>query len=216
MSEPTGNRRPIATRDAGWVRRWAAALAARGVSPNHISQASILCAALAGGAFWPVHGVGPVGGAVLLVLGAVFCQARLMCNLLDGLVAVEGGLRAKDGPFWNEAPDRAADILILVGFGLGAGQPALGWAAAAMAVLTAYVRELGRAEGMAADFSGPLAKPHRMALVTLGAVIAAIEPFLTGTAVVMTVVLWVLILGTGVTALRRAWRLIDWMRARPL
>ena len=139
-----------------------------------------------------------------------------MCNLLDGLVAVEGGLRAKDGPFWNEAPDRAADILILVGFGLGAGQPALGWAAAAMAVLTAYVRELGRAEGMAADFSGPLAKPQRMALVTFGAVIAAIEPFLTGTAAVMTVVLWVLILGTGVTALRRAWRLIDWMRARPL
>jgi phosphatidylglycerophosphate synthase len=216
MTDSTGNRRPIATRDAGWVRRGATALAARGVSPNHISQASILCAALAGGAFWTVHGVGPLGGAVLLVLGAVFCQARLMCNLLDGLVAVEGGLRAKDGPFWNEAPDRAADILILVGFGLGAGQPALGWAAAAMAVLTAYVRELGRAEGMAADFSGPLAKPQRMALVTFGAVIAAMEPFVTGTALVMTVVLWVLILGTGVTALRRAWRLIDWMRARPI
>lgn len=212
MTDPAETRRPIATRDAGWVRRWAASLAARGVSPNRISQASILCAALAGGAFWASADMGPVAGALLLILGAAFCQARLMCNLLDGLVAVEGGLRAPDGPFWNEAPDRAADILILVGFGLAAGQPALGWAAAAMAVLTAYLRELGRAEGMAPDFSGPLAKPQRMALVTGGAVIAAIEPLVTETTMAMSAVLWLLILGTAATALRRAGRLVIWMR----
>ena len=120
------NRRPIATRNAGWVRQIAGRLATAGVAPNHISQLSMVFAAVAGAAFWAAGSAGPVAGAVLLLVAAISCQGRLLCNLLDGLVAVEGGLRAKDGPFWNEAPDRVADILILVGLGLGAGHPALG------------------------------------------------------------------------------------------
>jgi phosphatidylglycerophosphate synthase len=62
---------------------------------------------------------------------------RLLCNLFDGMVAIEGGRKEADGPFWNEAPDRASDILILAGAGLGAGAVGLGWAAAALAVATA-------------------------------------------------------------------------------
>lgn len=208
------NRRPIATRNAGWVRQIAGRLATAGVAPNHISQMSMVFAAVAGAAFWAAGSAGPVANALLLLLAAISCQGRLLCNLLDGLVAVEGGLRAKDGPFWNEAPDRVGDILILVGLGLGAGYPALGWAAAALAVLTAYLRELGRAEGMAADFSGPLAKPQRMALVTVGAVLAAAESFVTSGTHVLLAILWLLIIGTGATAIRRAMRLTLWLQAR--
>ena len=72
-----------------------------------------------------------------LILAAAFCQARLICNLLDGMVAVEGGKREPSGPFWNEFPDRVADILILAGAGLGLGNPALGFAAAAFAMSAA-------------------------------------------------------------------------------
>ena len=36
-------------------------------------------------------------------------------------------------------------------------------------------RELGRAEGLGSDFSGPFAKPQRMAAITAGAVLSAIE-----------------------------------------
>ena len=43
------------------------------------------------------------------------------------MVAVEGGKAEADGPFWNEFPDRIADILILAGAGYGIGSPALGW-----------------------------------------------------------------------------------------
>ena len=205
------SRRPIASREAGWARSMARRLAASRVTPNQISQASVGFAALAGAAFWSSAYAGDGVRALLLLVGAAGCQARLICNLLDGMVAIEGGRKAPDGPFWNEAPDRAADMLILVGLGLAAGAPILGWAAASMAVLTAYVRELGRAEGMAADFSGPLAKPQRMAVATGVAMLAAVEPLVSATNYVLPVALWVLTLGTGLTAGLRARRLIVWL-----
>ena len=73
-------------------------------------------------------------------------------------------------------PDRVADAVIFVGAGYGlpwtewAG--ALGWAVALLAVLTAYVRMLGGALGLAQDFCGPMAKQHRMALMTLACLLA--------------------------------------------
>jgi phosphatidylglycerophosphate synthase len=202
------SRRPIAARKSGWAGRAARWLAATDVTPNQISIASVGCAALAFVAFWGSAHVGALPRAVLLIVAAAGCQMRLICNLLDGMVAIEGGKKSADGPFWNEAPDRAADILILVGLGLAAGAVGHGWAAAALAVLTAYVRELGRAEGLPADFGGPLAKPQRMALVTGGALLGVIWPH----ALVWT--LAVLILGTALTAGLRARRLVLGLRHR--
>ncbi len=205
------SRRPIASRSSGWAQALARQLAAASVTPNQISQGSVAFAALAGLAFWASGAVGPILGGMLLILGAVACQARLICNLIDGMVAIEGGRKAPDGPFWNEAPDRVADICIMVGLGLAAHQSAMGWAAAALAVLTAYLRELGRAEGMAADFGGPLAKPQRMAVVTAGAVIAAFAPVF-GVNWVIVATLWALVIGTALTAALRAARLVRWLR----
>jgi phosphatidylglycerophosphate synthase len=209
----TNDRRPIASRNAAWATRAATALAAWGVRPNLISQASILCAAIAGLMFWAAT-AGGIVGALALILAAAGVQGRLVCNLLDGMVAVEGGLREPDGPFWNEAPDRIADILILWGAGMAALNPALGWAAAAGAILTAYTRELGRASGAPADFGGPMAKQHRMAVLTAAALIAALTPLATAT--VMTWALWIIIAGSALTTALRARRLIRFLKTRPL
>jgi phosphatidylglycerophosphate synthase len=190
------DRRPIASRNAGWAQAAARRLAGSAVTPNQISVASMAAALLAGGAFWGAGHVAGWGGAVLLILGAAFCQARLICNLLDGMVAMEGGKKEPSGPFWNEFPDRVADILILGGAGLGLGNPALGFAAAAMAVFTAYVRELGRATGAPSDFSGPMAKPHRMAVMTGAALLAAMEPLLPlPSGSILTWALWIVAMG---------------------
>ncbi|MFJ5370375.1 CDP-alcohol phosphatidyltransferase family protein, partial [Bosea sp. CER48] len=175
-----GNRRPLASRESGWARSLARRLSAAAVTPNQISMASMVMAAVAGGAFWQAGAVEAAPRAALLLSGALFCQLRLLCNLFDGMVAIEGGKQAPDGPFWNEFPDRVADILILIGVGYGAGAPALGWAAAGFAVLTAYTRELGRACGLPADFSGPMAKQHRMATVTAAALLSLLEPLWHG------------------------------------
>ena len=95
-------------------------------------------------------------------------QLRLLCNLLDGMVAIEGGRKSKLGVLYNEVPDRVADSLFLVALGYAIGTPWLGWLAALAAAVTAYIRVLGGTFGLAQDFRGPLAKQHRMFVMTLG------------------------------------------------
>ncbi|WP_254695367.1 CDP-alcohol phosphatidyltransferase family protein [Oceanicola sp. D3] len=201
-------RRPIAARSAGWAQAAARRLAASRVTPNQISASSMLFAALAFACFWLSLPAGPLIAAQLLFAAALFCQLRLVANLLDGMVALEGGKGGPTGPFWNEAPDRVADVLILAGLGLACGLPWLGCLAGAFAVGTAYIRELGRAEGLAADFCGPMAKPHRMAAVTAGCVAGAVEVLIWGSGWALFAVLWLVALGTAFTALRRAIRMI--------
>lgn len=122
------------------------------------------------------------------------------------------------GPIWNELPDRFADAILLVGAGYGAyeifghGGEALGWIAAALAILTAYVRELGRALGQPADFSGPMAKQQRMAALTVVCLISALEPAWGGKGQVMVVGLVVIVVGTAWTLVRRTHNLATALR----
>jgi phosphatidylglycerophosphate synthase len=167
MSNLESGRRPLKTRSAAWAQRLAALLARRRVSPNAISVAGV--------------GFALVGGALLLafaralvpawmgLLGAVACiQLRLLCNMLDGLVAVEGRVPSKAGALFNELPDRVEDTVFLACAGHVAGTVELGWLAAALALLTAYLRAFGGSQGLPADFRGPGAKPQRMFWLSLG------------------------------------------------
>lgn len=209
------NRRPLASRNSGWARAIARRLSSAAITPNQISMASMVMAGLAGAGFWLAGNADPGPRIALLLAAALFCQLRLLCNLFDGMVAIEGGKQAADGPFWNEFPDRIADILILAGAGYGAGVPALGWAAAAFAVLTAYTRELGHACGLPADFSGPMAKQHRMATITAAALLSLLEPLWQGHNEVLVAALWLICAGAAVTVLRRAANIISALRQRP-
>ena len=144
-----------------------------------------------------------------LIVAAIACQLRLLCNLMDGMVAIEAGKQTRDGALWNELPDRVADILILAGLGLAAGFVSLGWAAAALAVCTAYVRELGKGIDGVVDFRGPMAKPHRMALVTGALFVAAVSSLVSislshNVAAILQTALWVLCAGTVLTLYRRS------------
>ncbi|KSV68412.1 CDP-alcohol phosphatidyltransferase family protein [Sinorhizobium sp. Sb3] len=208
----TGDRRPLASRNTRWAQAIARRLASMNVTPNRISQASMLAAAFAGLAFWLTGETQDGVRVTLFIAAALFCQLRLLCNLFDGMVAVEGGKGEADGPFWNEFPDRVADVFIFVGAGYGIGAPALGFAAAAFAVLTAYVRELGRANGAPSDFSGPMAKQHRMATITLAAVLSAFEGLWLGDGEILWAALLLISIGAALTALLRARRQIAWLR----
>ena len=210
MSAEPESRRPLKSRDTGWARAWAAGLARRGVSPDTVSAASVACAIWGLAAFLCAGRLEGIGRVVALLAAALAIQLRLVCNLLDGMVAVEHGRGGPAGPIWNELPDRVADVLLLVGAGYGARMagvgwaPVAGWIAAVLAVLTAYVRELGRGLGQPADFSGPGAKPHRMAVLTLVAVAAAIsEPHWRAAGTVIAMGLVVIAVLAGVTVIRR-------------
>ena len=150
-------RRPLKSRDTRWAARTARILAIAGVRPNRISIASVAAAAVA--AYCLIRAWYP--------LAALFILLRLLCNLMDGMVAIEGGLGSPVGEIYNDLPDRLSDVLILCAAGYSLAWPTyaheLGWIAAMLAVLTAYIRILGGACGLTQDFRGPMAKPARMA-----------------------------------------------------
>jgi len=201
------DRRPLASRDTAWARRIASALARSSVTPNQISTISIVFAALGA---WALVDARPLA----LVGAAIAVQLRLLCNLIDGMVAIEGGKQSPVGALYNEFPDRIADSLLLVALGYACGVPWLGWLAALLAALTAYVRATGGALGLAQDFRGPMAKPHRMAVLTLACVIGAAEMQWNGTRYALLVAAIVIAAGSALTCATRTRAIARALRAR--
>jgi phosphatidylglycerophosphate synthase len=190
-------RRPIVARSSAWAIKLAAWLARSGVSPNAISVLSVLFAAVGGLLiFYVDHWLAWLAAAVCV-------QLRLICNLLDGMVAIEGGKKSSVGAIYNEFPDRIADTLFLVPLGYAAGLPWLGWACALLAALTAYVRVFGGSLGLAQDFSGVMAKQRRMAALTIGLVAQAVLSFFTAGPWPLLVTAAIIAAGSLVTCVTR-------------
>ena len=213
-----GSRRPLKTRERRWARALAAWMAARRVRPNTVSIASLVFGALAGVCLWLSLARSGETSGPLLIAAAGFLQLRLLCNLLDGLIAVEGGLGSPEGEIYNDLPDRVADVLIFVGAGLALRVlpygMALGWVAAIAALLTAYVRVLGGSLGLPQDFAGPMAKQHRMFAVTLGCVGGAVESQFGRPPRLLYVALALVVAGALLTAALRTARMARALRAR--
>jgi phosphatidylglycerophosphate synthase len=211
----TANRRPIKQRGSAWAQRSAAWLADGGASPDLISACSAAISLLGAALLLAAGGTSLLPLRAALFVGACACiQLRLLCNLLDGMVAVEHGRGSSAGPIWNELPDRFSDVVLLVGAGYSArfgGEllftAAIGWSCAVLALSTAYVRELGRGLGFPADFSGPFAKQQRMAALTIAGLVSAAEPLWGWHGQTMLIVLVIIALGTLATTARRTARL---------
>jgi phosphatidylglycerophosphate synthase len=171
------DRRPIASRDTRLAQAISHRLATWRVSPNQISVLGLLFSVGAAACFWGTASeTGPMV-RVLWFAGALGIQLRLLCNLFDGMVALERGIASPVGELYNEVPDRVSDALTLVGLGAAlGGSLGWGWAAALVAVFVAYTRSVVAQAGAPVDFRGPLAKAQRMALVTVAAVYLALRP----------------------------------------
>ena len=134
---------------------------------------------------------------------AIFIQLRLLCNLFDGMVAVEGGKKSLSGELFNDIPDRIADSLILIAAGYTVNFVSwcdvLGWCAALLAVMTAYVRTLITSIGAPTSFVGPMSKQHRMAVITIACLLTTIEH----SGFFIFVALLIIIFGSVITICRR-------------
>jgi phosphatidylglycerophosphate synthase len=206
-NEATPSRRPLKTRQKQWPKALAGRLARAGATPNGISLTSLLFAFGSAACLVAAPLAGRAVHVALLISAAGLIQLRLLCNLLDGLVAVEGGMRTPTGEIYNDAPDRFADMAILAGAGYGIRSIAwgidLGWAAAATAVVVAYVRYLGAAMGSPQFFIGPMAKQQRMALMTVACLAAAAETVIGLPDRAIPVALGIVVVGGIVTIWRR-------------
>src|SRR5436309_8956941 len=177
MREPATqamDRRPIATRNRKWAQATTTWLAARNVSPNTISIAG-MCACIVAGIALGVTSI--CDYRILWLIAALGAQLRLTANMLDGMVAIASGRTSKIGELYNEFPDRISDAAVFIGAGFAwGGNVALGYIATILAIFTAYVRSAGKIAGAPNEFCGPMAKQHRMLVITLIGLYAAITP----------------------------------------
>jgi phosphatidylglycerophosphate synthase len=224
MNAPSASasRRPLRSRGTPWSLALARRLTAWRIRPNAISASSVVWTAAAGAALTLAPRSESALVAALAYVGAALgIQLRLLANLMDGMVAVEGGLGSKTGELWNDLPDRFADVLVFAGAGYGlpliAHGHTLGWTSAVAAVITAYVRVLGVSGGAQQHFDGPMAKQQRMATMTVACLLAAVSVALDRLwpQLILAAALLLVMVGCAVTIGRRLQRIAAEMRQRP-
>lgn len=196
------------------MTRWLIRL---GISPNAISVTGAIAGLLGGHFFAETKSLAgshfkeliPWACPLAWLCGAVLIEIRLLANMFDGMVAMEAGTASRYGELYNDVPDRISDTAFFVGAGYAAGEPWLGWAAAVAAMSTAYIRALGRGLTGTQDFCGPMAKPHRMQLLALAAVLAAVAAWidLPQRSLIPRFALWIIIIGSLLTSIRRLVRI---------
>ena len=207
----TANRRPLKSRGTAWAAAAARVALASGISADGVSIVGIVISVIGAAAL-----VSGFGAPWHFLIGAVAVQLRLLCNMLDGMVAVEGGKKSVYGPIYNELPDRIEDSLLLVAAGYAAYSVIgfeLGLVAALLAAICAYVRLLGGTLGQPQEFSGPQAKPHRMFVLTVGLLAAFLAPLAgwrSGPWLYFAIAL--ICVGTLLTIVRRAIRMARRLR----
>jgi phosphatidylglycerophosphate synthase len=215
MNEPAADhidRRPIATRNRKWAQATTAWLVSRNVSPNAISIAG-MCACIIAGIGLGVTSI--TDYRILWLIAALGAQLRLTANMLDGMVAIASSRTSKTGELYNEVPDRISDAAVFIGAGFAwGGNVTLGYIATILAIFTAYVRAAGKIAGAPNEFCGPMAKQHRMLVITLICVYAAIAPrswqiitFNDSESGLMTLGLVIIIAGCVITIIRRVGRI---------
>jgi phosphatidylglycerophosphate synthase len=220
MPTETSGRRPLKTRDWPFFKNLAAWLARLGATPNAISFSSIVFGVLAGAALAETSHPCDRCARICWIGAAVFIQLRLIANLLDGMVAVEGGKGGPVGDLWNEAPDRVSDTAIFVGAAYAGGSHLLlGYGAALVALFVAYVRALGASVGVGQIFLGPQAKQQRMAVMTATCLLSAIMPTrwwaeALHSVTLMQIALGIVIVGGILTAWRRLARIAALLREK--
>jgi phosphatidylglycerophosphate synthase len=215
-AEP-GDRRPIATRNRKWAQAATAWLAARNVSPNAISIAG-MCACIVAGVALGLTSISDY--RILWLIAAGGAQLRLTANMLDGMVAIASGRTSKTGELYNEVPDRISDAAVFIGAGFAwGGNVTLGYVATILAIFTAYIRAAGKIAGAPNEFCGPMAKQHRMLVITLVCLYSAITPrtwqmitFNDSQIGLMTLGLAVVVVGCVITVIRRVGRIANALR----
>lgn len=207
MKDEILDRRPIPARENPISQRLARLLNNWGISPNSISIASIFFSVIAGLCLYFTS----KDDNLLFWWGAtIFIPLRLLANMLDGMVAIESGKSSRLGGVFNEVPDRISDVVIFVAAGYATGSlEVLGYLSAILALLVAYIRALGNHMGVTKLFQGPMAKSHRMFTLTAVCIYYGIFSKVYPIPSLIYWVLWVIILGSLVTFLRRLLRIVS-------
>lgn len=177
---------------ARYFEQPAAGLLARlGFTPSRVTLAGL--AITGGGAYFAATGAFWIAG-LLNAAGALF-------DLLDGALARRQNAVSRRGALLDSSADRVAEAVVLIGLawwysgidGYNRTATLLAFIAFAGSMMVSYVR--ARAEGLGfKGTSGFLTRPERVVIMT--ACLLASRP---------EIALWILAIGTPLSALHRFW-----------
>jgi CDP-diacylglycerol--glycerol-3-phosphate 3-phosphatidyltransferase len=147
--------------------------------------------------------------AVILALGYLLPAGVLLVffsafDSLDGTLARMTGQVSKFGAFLDATVDRYAEALVLFGLLIYSGERGdqtatyLIYASIVGSLLVSYTRAKAESLGISCT-EGILTRAERVVLLAAGLIVAHWLPM------ALTVVLWILAIGTNLTALQRIW-----------
>jgi phosphatidylglycerophosphate synthase len=187
----------------GWIHSAFPFLFRRPIDPNLLTLVGTVVSLAAACAFATGH---LRAGALLMLAGGFF-------DLVDGVVARHFGTSSRFGAFLDSTLDRFADMVLAVGLVVHYGlqsQPvpqALAAVVLVASVLTSYAK--ARAELMIPHLDGGLLeRGERVGLLAVGGLFGVMVP-----------VLWILAIGTTVTAGQRiaaTYRALELLDAEPV
>lgn len=213
-------RRPIKSRDHKAAKSITNALIKLNASPNSISVFSIIFAIVGMISLMTMRHDVTILNIIVAIIGI---QGRLLCNLFDGMVAVDGGKSSLVGEIYNELPDRISDTMLILPLGyIAIGYPyalELAWAGVFLALFTAYIRNFGTSLGLT-TFKGIMAKQKRMALLTIALILSicfrytSIEIFYYKNIIYVTLI--ILNIGCIITVLTRLSIIVKYLKSREI
>ncbi|ABE53074.1 archaetidylinositol phosphate synthase [Methanococcoides burtonii] len=188
--------RPAATRILDPIAR---RVANKGISPNALSVASLVCAALAGISFY--FSVDNPLGALIAIF---FVALNSFLDALDGAVARYLRTDSKKGDFLDHVIDRYSDVFIICGMFFGGHvQWQIGTIAIVCVLLTSYLGTQAQALGIGRFYGGIMGRADRLVLI----LIASLAYYIYSEAIFgYTIIGWSLVviaIGSHITAIQR-------------
>jgi CDP-diacylglycerol--glycerol-3-phosphate 3-phosphatidyltransferase len=185
--------KPASQRLVAPIARW---LATRGVAPDLITASAIPVSVLAAACLV----LAEPHVRILLLAVPPLAAARIVVNLLDGMVARSTGRSHAMGELWNELADRLCDTLFIGSLAFVPGVDArVVLVALTAALLASYAGITARAAGGARQYGGVMSKPGRMATVAIVTTLA----FATGAVGWLTAGAAVIAVGSALTLVQR-------------
>ena len=181
------------------------------------ASSSRIAAAARSGALGVV--AGPARSALLLAGRGGASSCGCLCNLLDGMLAVEQGLKSTTGDIFNDLPDRVADVAHPGRRRIRLRQPARRRRCSdgRRRSRRSSPPTCGCSAGRSAStqhFIGPMAKQHRMFTLTVATLLAAVERCSACRRGRLRIGLAIIVAGSVVTAVRRTRRIVREVEAR--
>ena len=170
-----------------------------GISPNVVSAASLVFAAMAGLCFYY-----SLNNTLLVLAAGFFVFLNSYLDALDGAIARYLNTASNKGDFLDHVIDRYSDVFIICGIFLGGHvQWQIGTIAIVGVLITSYLGTQAQAMEIGRYYGGIMGRADRLVYIMLASIIYFVYPHQIGGFTVLGWLMIVIAIGSHITAFQR-------------